>query len=340
MHGTNVLSLLADPVWGWAPKARFLTYAQSSISFPAKGCEGDQDDMIHRAINDGADIINISGDVAANPWTLVRAALRGIPIVVASGNGAESQIASPWNILVSVGATDMSGTRSAYSQYGQGLTVTAPGNPIICRDPDSNGELTIINRNCTGTSLAAPMVTGALALAMQAWPQADGNQLIASLIDTATTASGGWEAEYGWGWFNPQALIDNDPSRYSTESPLREAFPGKPPTDQDFLDYQNGTIHGLYGSINSHDNDYTPATTPGSSGGLPLVGIIVGGIVLIGLLVIVIVLVTRRPRTPTAPTGYPPQTAWMAQPGAPRQPGPPGPPVQPGQPRPPGPGWR
>jgi hypothetical protein len=277
--------------------------------------------MIHRAINDGADIISMSGGTGEPWWTLIRAALHGIPIVIASGNDAEvlypPLISGYNNTLVNVGATDMGGVRSPYSQYGPGLTVVAPGNPIACREGKS---LTFINDACIGTSFSTPMVSGALALAMQAWPQAHGNQLIASLIATATRHGDGWNEEYGWGNLDAISLVRSDPSQYSTDSPLMDAIPGRGPTFQHFQDYINHTIDTSYGPINPLDMDYhqrtfadyqgyeipldpvetpTQPTSPSDEPtDTPMVsgpwGWIVGGVGLLGVLMVMVVVLTRR----------------------------------------------
>jgi subtilisin family serine protease len=325
-HATGVVSLLANQVWGWAPKAHYHMYAVSFFGDLAEGCEGDSEDMIHRAINDGADIISISAGIAGQWWTLVRAALHGIPIVTGSGNDAKvlypPTILGYNNTLVNTGATDMGGVRSPYSQYGPGLTVVAPGNPIVCRNMDSSDRLTIVRDDCWGTSFAVPMVSGALALAMQAWPEAHGNQLVASLIATATRHGDGWDEEYGWGNLDAVKLVHSDPSQYSTDSPLMDAIPGRGPTFQHFQDYINHTLDTSYGGVNAFDLDYhqrtfadyqgykappnpvetpTPPTSPsddpvGTPALIGLWGWIVGGIVLLSVLTITtVVLIRRRP---------------------------------------------
>jgi subtilisin family serine protease len=324
VHASGVLPVLADQVWGWAPKAHYHLYAVSFFNDLAEGCEGDQEDMIHRAINDGANIISISGGIGAHWWTLIRAALHGIPIVTGSGNDAKvlypPTIMEYENTLVNVGATDMDGVRSPYSQYGPGLTVVAPGNPIACRGENSNGDLTFVVYDCWGTSLSVPMVSGALALAMQAWPKAHGNQLIASLVATATRHGDGWDEEYGWGNLDAVKLVHSDPSQYSTDSPLMDAIPGRKPTFQHFQDYINHTVDMSYGRVNPLDYDYqqrtfadyqgykvppdpveTPTlpTSPSDhpvdppEGGLAW-GWIIGGVGLLGVLAIMIVVLIRR----------------------------------------------
>ena len=335
-HGTNTLSALADPVWGWAPKAHFLVYGADDLSSPGavdeytSGCGGGEDDMIQRAITDGADIINVSASLSLRTYTLPRAAMRGVPIVAGSGNFGEQGdgVLSPLNMVVIVGATDMAGNRTDYSQYGPGLTVMAPADPHTTRMPDDQGNLTRITTSQGGTSTATPMVTGALALAMQKWPEANGNQLIASLIATSDRA-GHWDQYYGWGMVDPAALISNDPSQYSTENPLMDAIPGADPTRQEYDDYVNGTVD-FPSMISQYDDDYVPASaspapSAGSSGGVPGWALPAGLVVLVVVagVVLVVVLASRRRRTALAspvrpPAGYPagpyPAQAYSAPP--------------------------
>ena len=342
-HGTGVLSILADPIWGWAPKAHFLVYSPDGLFDPTlrdettSGCGGVQDDMVQRAINDGVDIINISSSLVLDDYTIVRAAMRGIPIIVASGNYGESVpgVGEPRNMVVTVGAADMAGNRSSYSQYGTGLTIVAPADPMTLRDPDDQDNLTRITTGEGGTSSAAPMVTGALALAMQKWPDANGNQLISSLIATANRAGPGWDQYYGWGTFNPTGLVANDPSQYSTDNPLMDAVPDRGPTQQQYNQYVNGTLEFPPSPL---DHDYTPKSATATASpapspapaeaGLPgwvLPTAVAAGVVLAGVIVIVVILAARRRRGASPATGqqraaspgaagpYPPN----AYPGAP-----------------------
>jgi len=361
-HGTNMLSILADPIWGWAPKAHFLTYADANAidptgyDDPASGCEGAQDDMVQRAINDGADIINISSSLALNDYTLVRAAVRGIPIINAAGNDGEVeqnpfQVSNPRNTIVSVGSTNMSGQRMAYSEYGIGITIMAPADPLLQRIPDDQGSLTIITPRSGGTSSAAPMVTGVLALAMQKWPNANGNQLIASLIATANRVGAGWDEYYGWGTFSPTKLIANDPSQYSTDNPLMDAVPdGRPSRDQ-YNRYVNGVLDV---PISQYDQDYkpksstpdpvSPSPTPGPdpvSSGLPgwVVPVGVGGAILVVGLVVILLVARRRTHSSTAPTAqsYPPGSQYSPGQSYPTTTAPPG--YQQGYPQAPPSGW-
>ena len=350
-HGTSVLSVLADPVWGWAPKAHYLTYAVAFANDHSTGCHGNEGDFAQQAINDGADIISISASLGVGPFALVRAAAHGIPIVTAvDNNGKDQAVPLPvglYNIAVYVGAGDHTGQRADFSSYGPGLTITAPGVDITCRDPNQNGDMTATGP-CLGTSLATPMVTGALALAMQRWPVATGNQLVASMIATANRESDQWDKYLGWGTLNATALVGNDPSVYPNTPPLLNNLPGTHPTQTEFTDYLDGTL--LTESPDPLDTDYhagqptvipgpalvIPGWTPAPTGptGQPTgstipqwvipVGVVVL-VVIVGLILTVVVVARRRSsHSPSSQAGGFPPGAVPGVPGSAVPPGYPG----------------
>jgi serine protease len=90
-------------------------------------------------------------------------ASRGALVIAAAGNST-SDVANfaPANCagVVAVAASSIGGSRAGFSNFGTGVTITAPGDSIYSTG-GSTGE------NCvkSGTSMAAPHVTAALALA-------------------------------------------------------------------------------------------------------------------------------------------------------------------------------
>ncbi|MDE5640851.1 MAG: S8 family peptidase, partial [Bifidobacterium castoris] len=79
-----------------------------------------------------------------------------------------------------------------------------------------------------GNSLAAPMVAGYVALAMQRWPDATGNQVLQALV--RSTKDNAWgagkldpEHKYGYGQPDVAKLLATDPSQYPDINPLLEA---------------------------------------------------------------------------------------------------------------------
>jgi hypothetical protein len=89
--------------------------------------------------------------------------------------------------------------------------ISAPGDNIYSTVPTSTyGTM-------TGTSMAAPHVTGAVALAKQMFPNAHGSELASLVLRTATDIGDpGIDATYGWGLLNVGNLVnvidpDDDP---------------------------------------------------------------------------------------------------------------------------------
>lgn len=248
-HGTNVLSLLASPDYGWAPKAEYTVYVMplGTVESHPKACQRhDYDDMawlVNKALDDGADLISIQvgGPVGYSlGYAFARAALQGVPVLIGAGNEHNTQLLTAGlNTTVAVGAVDRNRELASFSNYGTGLTVMAPGTDIAIRNWDESGRTSQVV-TWYGTSLAGPQVVGAMALAMQAWPQANGNQLIRSLIATADTPPDGWDPRTGWGVLDAEQLIATDPSGQSTENPLLDKSPDEDPTGEHYADYRDG----------------------------------------------------------------------------------------------------
>lgn len=249
-HGTAITSLLASPDFGWAPKASYTVYVipiqQWEELNPTcrKNRSYSYDFLINQALTDGADLVTISVDgvMIAAGGALARADLLGVPVITAAGNeNGDDLLSAAANLIVGVGANDLQGHRAKFSDYGVGLTLMAPGTDVIMREADSGGKLSRITRDNSGTSFAAPMVAGALALAMQAWPEANGNQLLNSLIATADRDGDAWDRLTGWGSLDAPGLVANDPTGLSTESPLIDKGDADfRPTPTERADYRDG----------------------------------------------------------------------------------------------------
>lgn len=111
----------------------------------------------------------------------------GITIVAAAGNGAtdaSSVVPAGYDQVITVGAiTDLDGagwadasddcagerddTWASYSNYGADVDIVAPGTCVVSLQPSDSGDVT---KRMTGTSMAAPHVTGAVARYLAAHP--------------------------------------------------------------------------------------------------------------------------------------------------------------------------
>ena len=102
----------------------------------------------------------------------------GIPTIVSSGNdGDEEEISSPACIssAISVGATSISDGIPSYSNSAEFLSLLAPGHRIRTRT--ANGGYTV----ASGTSMAAPHVSGAIAIIQEAAPQSSLEEILFAL---------------------------------------------------------------------------------------------------------------------------------------------------------------
>ena len=168
-------------------------------------------------------------------------------VVVGTGNdGAQDPADSLASVngTVGVGASDSAGRIQSFSNYGRGLAVMAPGDRITAHD-FATGQ----TADFYGTSYATPIVAGFVAVAMQRWPQATGNQIIQALIATATTGPTGQPL------ISPHGLDTTDPAQYPDTNPLLDKFPGTEPTAQTVADYADGLL--ATDTIFANDPAYT-----------------------------------------------------------------------------------
>ncbi|VWB38329.1 peptidase S8 [Burkholderia lata] len=120
-----------------------------------------------------AKVINLSlGGVGACSTTFQQAiddvTAKGVTVVVAAGNdGLSTGLDQPANCrgVISVGATDATGRRASFSNFGADVALSAPGVNILST---SNTGTTTPGSDtyglANGTSLATPQVTGVAAL--------------------------------------------------------------------------------------------------------------------------------------------------------------------------------
>ncbi|WP_224997612.1 S8/S53 family peptidase [Cesiribacter sp. SM1] len=171
------------------------------------------------AATHGADIINASygstsySQIEQDLYKL--AALEyGVLVVAASGNNNSEIPMYPasYEHVLSVGASTGKDTKASFSNYGQQLDLTAPGDGVFTTKIGGGYEAT------SGTSFAAPLVAGAAALLKAKYPDFTGVQLGALLrisADTSfnTTLSDKHRDKMGRGRLNiATALTANSPS--------------------------------------------------------------------------------------------------------------------------------
>ena len=128
-----MLSLLASPDYGWAPKAEYTVYVMplGTVESHPKACQRhDYDDMawlVNKALDDGADLISIQvgGPVGYSlGYAFARAALQGVPVLIGAGNEHNTQLLTAGlNTTVAVGAVDRNRELAPFSNYGTEMCI-------------------------------------------------------------------------------------------------------------------------------------------------------------------------------------------------------------------------
>jgi len=218
-HGTHVAGTITQctnngiGVAGIAPTVTLMPVRV--LSDEGLGTSSELARGIDWAVDHGADIINLSlGAGCASTWptcndlvvdtAIARASALGVLLVASSGNDAGTFVAYPsaHPDVVSVGATT-SGDAVWYIQPGEGsnqgtfLDLVAPGVGIIQETTRFGGYGYYAG---TGTSMAAPHVSGAAALVLSVDPTLAPDAVLSILTGTAVDLGApGFDVATGWG---------------------------------------------------------------------------------------------------------------------------------------------
>ena len=256
-HGTSVASVLVSGSYGVAPEATLLTYRTGSKQDgdqPSSDCLDEGKHLkygyawlLNAAMNDGAQIINVSSSSTSHEdslkWAIARSIAQGSIITASAGNGGADDNAtslSQWSGVVGVAAIGIDGNRQDYSSWGQGVTTTAVGGPLSVHDYDT-GQI----KQVSGTSVSAPIVAGVLALARQKWPNATSNQLLQLLVKTGLNPDHTWNQYTGYGGIDPGAMLNTDPTTLPDVNPLADKGNGSSPTPDEVEQYADGVVSPL-----------------------------------------------------------------------------------------------
>jgi len=235
IHGTAVTGLIAARqndigIKGLASDSAviFLKYAEAMS-------DSQTIELFNKALEFGADVINCSwGTGYASPAVedKIRQLAtsgrqgRGIPIIFAVSNRGKSISPTDESAIaevIAVGATDENNQYAAYSSYGASLDLVAPGGGAIGmttldltgRRGYDPGDYLLYNNSLffRGSSAAAPIVTGAVALLLQTNPALTRAELVGILRQTADKIGDipyvdGRNDYYGYGKLNLAAAID------------------------------------------------------------------------------------------------------------------------------------
>lgn len=230
-HGTMVASLIAgrghgedEGVIGVAPEAELLSI---SMAFGAQTLNTDDQVAagIKWAVDAGAKVINLSLTRNSKDWPLswdeafLYAFENDVVVVAAAGNRADGteQVGAPATIpgvLVVAGVDRNAVASSAASTAGLSISVAAPATDLVSAFP--GGEYKI----WSGSSGAAPIVSGLVALVRATYPELDANNVINRIIETATqVGTENYSPEYGYGLIDPEKALSAEVASV-TENPL------------------------------------------------------------------------------------------------------------------------
>ena len=224
-HGTHVAGIVAATsdnglgVASVAPAAKILPVRV--LGADGSGTADDVRKGIDYAVAQGADVINLSlgEDVPLRALlgeeddvdAAIGAALdKGVVVAAAAGNSGFPVCSTPGGRgrMLCVGAVDRSRSKTLYSNYGDGLAISAPGGgdlPVA-----GEGILSTWNdgdyAELAGTSQATPHVAGAAALLVSLG--VSGQAAAELLLRTAADAGEpGPDPDYGAGILNAGAAV-------------------------------------------------------------------------------------------------------------------------------------
>lgn len=224
-HGTHASGIAAAStdnrtgIAGTAPRCRIMP-------IKALNSEGGGDGFsvatgVVWAVDNGAHIINLSLGGEAPQETLERAIkyalARNVSVIVAMGNESTNALRYPASYpgVIAVGSVDQTRNLSNFSNYGKWMSVVAPGSQILSTMPMQSVYMTSAEGYMNeydfmdGTSMAAPMVAGVVALMKSRHPNLTPAEIKARLEGTARDLGApGFDERFGHGLVDaPRAIL-------------------------------------------------------------------------------------------------------------------------------------
>lgn len=245
-HDTHIAGVIAARngngrgIAGANPLARIM--ALKVANFRAQANSIDISQAVFYAVDNGARVINISygGDKPAHieQRAIDYAVSKGVLVVVAAGNKAKD---TQQQALVSCrGALVVAGTttedkRATFSNWGQTIDLSAPSMDILSLRARGTDFLLYLGDDehssyqsgtgivgksrqyyrASGTSFAAPFVSGVASLILTEHPDFDAEQVRRMLIMAAEDVeTRGWDQYTGAGIINAGKALEADPEHY------------------------------------------------------------------------------------------------------------------------------
>ena len=229
-HGTMVASLLAgrghgkdSGVIGVAPESQLISVAMR-FDLQPQNTDEQVAAGIHYAVDAGAKVINLSLTRNSRDWPALwdeafqYAFDNDVVVVAAAGNRSSGteQVGAPATIpgvLVVAGVDKNANISNQASTDGLTIGVSAPATDLVSAYPGGDYKI------WSGTSGAAPIVSGLVALIRSKYPELDANNVINRVIATATKMTDEpYSTQFGYGLIDPQKaltakvpLVDENP---------------------------------------------------------------------------------------------------------------------------------
>ena len=186
-HGSHITSILLDNT---ASNVNIIGY--KAMNRDGYGTVSAISASIQKAVEDGADIINLSLNGIGETPSLIKEAIQdaysnGVICVVAVGNYNDDALYYyPANMdeVFTVGAIDYRGNPCYLSNYGEEIDFVAPGYQVEVYGYNASlDEPQYVN----GTSFAAPFIAAASAAALSVHPDYSVDEIKQLLIDSCVT---------------------------------------------------------------------------------------------------------------------------------------------------------
>lgn len=203
-HGTHCAGVAgaetnnATGIAGMAPDAKIMPI--KALNSGGGGSDALVAEGVVWAVDHGAQIVSLSLGTPEESAPLkdacAYAAVKGVLVVAAMGNAGNGDKNYPaaYPGVLAVGATDEQDKEADFSQYGEWISVCAPGTGIYSTFPTYNVTLNDDGypteyAALDGTSMATPMVAGVAALVKAKYPSYRPEQIKQRIEATADRAS-------------------------------------------------------------------------------------------------------------------------------------------------------
>lgn len=281
--------------------------------------------QIHKAVDEGADVISMSLGAGDQTEELAYARDKGVVVVMAAGARTEDStaMALPAGLRGSFAVLAGGSDGLPWSENPVGLadldawpTITAPGIETQLGGV-VEGRGWVQGEPRTGTSGATAITAGSFALLRSRYPEATGNQLVQTVIHQVGGNDSGdlsWTMKAGYGGLSVVRALETDPAGYPDEYPLLQdnpkaviaAYPAsvyQDPAEKSGSEQTAGSGDEPDGASTASGADRSAEAGGASSdeGGVPVLPV-VGGVALLLALAGGLVAWQRRTRRPATST--------------------------------------